>query len=168
MISTPVWPHIAILLFVTLQRLIELPMARANTKRLIAAGGREVAPGHYPFIVALHFAWLGSLWLVAPGWPISIPFLILFALIEVGRVWVLRTLGSRWTTRIIILPGEKLVAHGPYKFVNHPNYWVVAAEVAVLPLVFGQWQIALIFSVLNAVLLYVRIKAENEALESLR
>ena len=102
--------------------------------------------------------------MVAPGWPISIPFLILFVAIEAGRVWVLRTLGQRWTTRIIIMPGEKLVAHGPYRFVNHPNYWVVAAEVAVLPMVFGQWQIAVLFSALNAALLYVRIKAENEAL----
>ena len=161
---TPVWPHIAILVFVTLQRLVELPMARANTKRLIANGGHEVAPGHYPFIVAIHLAWLGSLWVVAPGWPISVPFLALFVAIEICRAWVLRTLRDRWTTRIIVMPGETLVTHGPYRFVNHPNYVVVAAEIAVLPMVFGQWQIALIFSILNAIAMWIRIKAENDAL----
>jgi methyltransferase len=85
-------------------------------------------------------------------------------MIELGRVWVLRTLGHRWTTRIIVVPGEKLVAAGPYRFVNHPNYLVVIGEIAVLPLVFGLWQVALIFSLLNAVALTVRVRAENKAL----
>ncbi len=157
-------PSIALLAFVTLQRLIELPIARANMKRLLAAGGYEVGAGHYLVLVALHASWLISLWWLAPGRPINLPFLALFALIEAGRVWVLRTLGRRWTTRIIVVPGETLVARGPYRFVNHPNYLVVAAEVAVLPLVFGLWQLALIFSLLNAAILAVRIHAENRAL----
>ena len=161
---TPLWPHIAILGFVTAQRLIELPVARANTARLLSLGGREVAPGHYPFIVAMHAAWLAALWVFALGQPINLPFLILFGLIELARVWVLRSLGTRWTTRIIIVPGEQLVARGPYRFISHPNYLVVIAELAVLPLVFGLWQIALIFSALNAAILTVRIRAENEAL----
>ncbi len=165
---TPLWPHIAILGFVTAQRLIELPVARANTARLLSLGGREVAPGHYPFIVAMHAAWLASLWVFALGQPINLAFLILFGLIELARVWVLRSLGNRWTTRIITVPGEQLVARGPYKFVSHPNYLVVIAELAVLPLVFGLWQIALIFSALNAAILTVRIRAENEALRSAR
>jgi len=164
---TELWPHIAILGFVTAQRLIELPIARANTARLLAAGGREVAPGHYPLIVALHAAWLASLWWFALGRPIAIPSLILFGLVEVARIWVLRTLGPRWTTRIIIVPGERLVARGPYRFVDHPNYLVVIAELLILPLVFGLWQIAVIFSLLNAVILTVRIRAENRALESI-
>jgi methyltransferase len=167
-VTAPLWPSIAILAFVTLQRLVELPLAAANTKRLLASGGREVAAGHYPLIVALHAAWLITLWLAALGRPITVSFLILFAVIELGRVWVLRTLGPRWTTRIIVVPGEKLVAAGPYRFVNHPNYLVVIAEIAVLPLVFGLWQIAIIFSVANAAMLSVRIRAENEALAAQR
>ena len=165
---TALWPHIAILGFVTAQRLIELPIARANTARLLAAGGREVAAGHYPLIVALHAAWLVSLWVFALGQPIHIPLLILFGFVELARIWVLRTLGSRWTTRIIVVPGEQLVARGPYRFVSHPNYLVVAAELLILPLVFGLWQIALLFTLLNATILTVRIRAENGALESAR
>ena len=163
-----IWPAVALLAFVTLQRLVELPIARANTARLLAAGGREVAPGHYPLIVALHLAWLATLWWLAPGLPLHFTFLGLFVLIEAARVWVLRTLGPRWTTRIIIVPGEKLVERGPYRFVDHPNYLVVAAEIAVLPMVFGLWQVALLFSLLNAAMLAVRIRAENAALESHR
>ena len=158
------WPSIALLAFVTLQRLIELPIAYANMKRLLAAGGYEVGAGHYPLLVAVHAAWLATLWWLAPGRPINLPFLALFVMIELGRVWVLRTLGHRWTTRIIVVPGEKLVAAGPYRFVNHPNYLVVIGEIAVLPLVFGLWQVALIFSLLNAVALTVRVRAENKAL----
>ena len=158
------WPGIALLAFVTLQRLVELPIARANTARLLAAGGHEVAPGHYPFIVALHASWLVALWWFAPGRPIDLTFLTLFGLAEIGRVWVLRTLGPRWTTRIIVVPGEQLVARGPYRFVDHPNYLVVVAEIALLPMVFGLWPIALIFSALNAAILAVRIRAENRAL----
>jgi len=161
---TELWPHIAILGFVTAQRLIELPIARANTARLLANGGREVAPGHYPYIVALHAAWLASLWVFALGRPINLAFLILFGLIELARVWVLRSLGPRWTTRIIVVPGEQLVARGPYRFVSHPNYAVVVAEIALLPMVFGLPWIAIIFSLLNLAILTVRIRAENEAL----
>lgn len=160
-----IWPSVALLAFVTLQRVAELPIARANTRRLLAQGGYEVGAGHYPLIVALHAAWLIALWWLAPGNPIDIPFLLLFLLIEAGRVWVLRTLGPRWTTRIIIVPGEKLVATGPYRFVSHPNYLVVIGEIAVLPLVFGLWEVALIFSVLNSAILAVRIRAENRALD---
>ena len=159
-----IWPSVALLALVTLQRLIELPIARANSRRLLAAGGHEVGAGHYPLIVALHASWLLTLWWLAPGRPIDFRFLALFLLIEAGRIWVLRTLGQRWTTRIIVMPEETLVARGPYRFVNHPNYLVVVGEIAVLPLVFGLWQVALIFSLLNAAILTVRIRAENRAL----
>ncbi len=158
------WPSIALLAFVTLQRLVELPIARANTKRLLAAGGYEVGASHYPLIVALHASWLVTLWWLAPGLPINLPFLALFILIEAGRFWVLWTLGRRWTTRIIVVTGETLVAQGPYRYIDHPNYWVVAGEIAVLPLVFGLWEPAVIFSALNAAVLAVRILAENRAL----
>ena len=155
---------VLILALVTFQRLAELPWARANTKRLLAAGGQEVAAGHYPLIVVLHAAWLGCLWWLAPGRPVSLPLLALFGLVELGRLWVLATLGRRWTTRIIVVPGEALVRRGPYRLVDHPNYLVVAAEIALLPLVFGLWQVALTFSLLNAAVLWVRIRAENWAL----
>ena len=159
-----IWPHVAILALVTLQRLAELRISSANTRALLAKGGREVAASHYPLIVAVHVAWLASLWLIAPGRPISLPLLALFAAIEASRVWVLRTLGPRWTTRIIVVPGERLVTGGPYRFVRHPNYVVVAAEIAVLPLVFGLWQVAVVFTVLNLMVMMVRIRAEDEAL----
>jgi methyltransferase len=163
-----IWPAIAILGFVTLQRLVEVPLARRNTANLLAKGGHEVAAGHYPLIVALHAAWLATLWWLAPGRPIHLPFLALFALLELGRIWVLRTLGPRWTTRIIVVPGEQLVTRGPYRFVNHPNYLIVIGEIAVLPLVFGLVEVALLFTILNAILLTIRIRAEEKALESLR
>ena len=161
---TPLWPHIAILGFVTLQRLTELPIAQANTRRLLATGGHEVAPGHYPLLVALHASWLITLWLLALGRPIVVPMLVLFALLQMLRIWTLRTLGPRWTTRIIVVPGEKLVARGPYRLVDHPNYVVVVGEIAVLPLVFGLVWVALAFTLLNAAMLWVRIRAENAAL----
>ena len=163
-ITTPMWPGIALLAFVTFQRLSELPVARRNTARLLAAGAHEVAPGHYPFVVALHATWLATLWWLAPPHPIQLPFLALFFIVQLGRIWTLRTLGTRWTTRIIIMPGEQLVARGPYKYLNHPNYAVVIAELALLPLVFGLWQVALIFTILNAIVLTIRIRAENLAL----
>jgi methyltransferase len=155
---------IVILGLVTLERIAELWLARSNTQRLLAEGAREHAPGHYPPIVAVHAAWLASLWWLALARPIDGFWLALFVLIEIGRIWVLVSLGKRWTTRIVVLPDAPLVRCGPYRFVNHPNYVVVVAEIAVLPLVFGLWEISLLFSVLNAVLLTLRIRAENRAL----
>ena len=158
------WPAIAVLGFVTFQRLSELPVAQANTRRLLAAGALEVAPGHYPLIVAVHALWLAALWLQALGRPIHLGFLALFVVLQGLRVWTLRTLGARWTTRIIVVPGEQLVASGPYKYVSHPNYLVVIGEIAVLPLVFGLWPTAVLFSVLNAIVLVIRVRAEGRAL----
>lgn len=157
---------VGILAFVSLERLAELFLARANTRRLLARGAREHGAGHYPLIVALHAAWLLTLWATA-SWRAVDPFwLALFVLLLFARFWILATLGSRWTTRIIVLPGEPLVKSGPYRFLSHPNYWVVIGEIAVLPLVFGLPWVALIFTILNAVLLYVRIREENRALRS--
>jgi methyltransferase len=160
--------NLVILALVSLSRLVELPIARANTKRLLAAGGYEVAPGHYLLIVALHVAWLAALWWLAPGRSVNLPLLALFGLVELARIWVLQTLGRRWTTRIIVVPGEQLVARGPYRFIDHPNYAVVVAEIALLPLVFGLWPVALVFSALNAAVLAVRIHSENRALSACR
>ena len=153
-----------ILLLVTLQRVGELWLSRRNTRRLLADGAREHAPGHYPLIVAVHVLWLGALWWLAPLRPIDGFWLGMFVLVEIARVWVLASLGPRWTTRIIVLPEAPLVRRGPYRFFNHPNYLVVVAEIAVLPLVFGLWPVALAFTVLNAAVLAIRIRAENQAL----
>ena len=156
--------NLVILAFVTLERLTELLYARRNTRRLLERGAREHGAGHYPLIVAVHALWLATLWWLAPTRAVDLFWLALFILVELMRAWVLSTLGPRWTTRIIALPNEPLVTGGPYRFVNHPNYWVVIAEIAVLPLVFGLWKVALIFTLLNAAVLTIRIRAENEAL----
>ncbi|MBA3677430.1 MAG: hypothetical protein H0W74_08520 [Sphingosinicella sp.] len=153
-----------ILALVTLQRLAELIVARRNTRRLLALGAYEAGAVHYPLIVMMHFLWLASLWWLAPGQPIYWPLISLFLLLQLGRLWVLATLGQRWTTRIIILPGAPLVRKGPFRFLRHPNYAVVIAEIAVLPLAFGLWELALIFSLANAAMLAVRIGAEEKAL----
>ena len=168
MTGTPFWIGIAILGFVTVQRLVELRLAERNSKRLLAQGAKEHAAGHYPFLVALHMAWLAALWWWAPGRPVDLALLLLFAALQVGRVWVIATLGRRWTTRIIVLPGAPLVRSGPYRYLSHPNYWIVTAEIAVLPLVFGLVEIAVVFSILNLAVLAVRIPQENKALENLR
>jgi methyltransferase len=155
---------VAVLALVTLQRLGELVYSRYNTRRLLASGGREHGAGHYPLIVMVHAAWLATLWWLAPGEDLRWVPLGLFMLLQVARLWVLASLGERWTTRIIVLPGAPLVARGPYRFVRHPNYLIVAGEIALLPLAFGLWQAALVFSLANAAVLAVRIRAENCAL----
>ncbi|MBB4505796.1 isoprenylcysteine carboxyl methyltransferase family protein [Rhizobium johnstonii] len=160
------WPSIALLAFVTLQRLAELVLARRNTAGLLARGAREVAPEHYPVMVALHASWIIGLWLTAPGRPVALFWFLVFMGLQVLRLWVLATLKGRWTTRIIVLPGASLVRSGPYRFLRHPNYAIVVGEIAALPLAFGLPFYAIVFSLLNALILYVRVKAENAALKS--
>lgn len=151
---------------VVLQRLAELILARRNTQRLRAAGGIEAGARHYPLFVLLHGAWLAVLAVIA--WrdtpPLNWIWVSVFLLLQVGRLWVITTLGVRWTTRVIVLPGTPRVRHGPYRFHTHPNYAIVAAEIAVLPLAFGAWLVALVFSLLNGALLVHRIRVENRAL----
>ena len=153
-----------ILVLVTLQRSAELLYARRNTRRLMARGAVELSPDHYPLMIALHGGWLVSLWLFGPDQPVDTFALSVYLVLQVFRGWVFWTLGSRWTTRIIVVPGEHLVSAGPYRFLSHPNYAVVTAEIAVLPLVFDLPWIAAIFTVLNAAVLTIRIRAENRAL----
>jgi methyltransferase len=162
------WAAVAILGYVTLERLVELAFAGRNTKRLLAKGAREHAAGHYPFIVAVHALWLVTLWFLARDREPDIFWLAIYVLLQVARLWVLATLGPRWTTRIIVLPGEDLVKEGPYRFLNHPNYWVVIGEIAVLPLVFGLPWVALVFTILNVAVLIVRVREENRALRPSR
>ncbi|THD56167.1 isoprenylcysteine carboxylmethyltransferase family protein [Phenylobacterium sp.] len=156
---------LVILGLVTLQRLGELVVARRNTARLLADGGAERGAEHYPLMVTLHAAWLIGLWVLAWDRPVSPAWLGAYLALEVLRVWVLASIGRRWTTRIIVVPGETLVRKGPYRFLPHPNYAVVVGEIAVLPLVFGLGVYALVFSLLNASMLWVRIRAESAALK---
>jgi methyltransferase len=156
---------IAVLALVTAQRLGELVIANRNTRRLLAAGGVEHGAGHYPLIVALHATWLIGLWLLAWNRPVSLAWLCVYVVLQAGRAWVLASMGARWTTRIITVPGETLVRKGPYRFIPHPNYAVVVGEILVLPLVFGLRAYALVFSALNAAVLWVRIRAERRALD---
>lgn len=155
---------IVILALVTLQRLGELWLSNRNTKRLLARGAHEVGAKHYPLIVAVHALWLATLWWLAPSRPVNWFWLAIFVLLQLARVWVIATLGPRWTTRIVVLSGAPLVRSGPYRFLNHPNYVVVTAEIAVLPIVFGFWDVALVFSFFNASVLALRITDENRAL----
>ena len=158
-------PYVLVAL-VVLQRLWELSRANANTKALLARGAVELAPRHYPLIVGLHAAWLVAiLWRMPAAAAINWPLLAVFVVLQGLRLWVLFTLGPYWTTRIITLPGAPLVRKGPYRFVRHPNYLVVAGEIAVLPLVFGEVWVAVIFSLLNAALLAWRIRQEEAALK---
>jgi methyltransferase len=157
-----------ILALVTLQRAGELVISRTNTRQLLARGAVEVAPGHYPAVVAVHAAWLLSLWVFGHDQPVNPVALAVYLALQGFRIWVLRTLGSRWTTRIIILPEQPLVSAGPYRWLSHPNYAVVTGEIAVLPLAFDLPLLAAIFTVLNAAVLAIRIRAENRALAASR
>ena len=112
----------------------------------------------------MHAAWLAGLWLLAWNRPVNLWWLGLFVLFQAGRLWVLASLGPRWTTRIIILPGAPLVRRGPYRVFSHPNYMVVAGEILTLPLAFGLVVFGLVFSVLNAAVLFIRIRTEQIAL----
>lgn len=158
----------AFIAFLTVQRLAELVLARRNTARLLARGAVEYGARHYPLIVILHAAWLASIALSGWDQPVRPGWLVLFVLLQAARFWVLASLGERWTTRIIIMPDAPLVARGPYRLMAHPNYAVVVAEIAVAPMVLGLWQIALLFSLLNAAVLTIRLRAENRALAGLR
>jgi methyltransferase len=155
---------ILLLGLVTVQRLSELVVARRNTRRLLADGGVERGASHYPLMVALHATWLAGLWWLAWDRPANLAWVGVYAVLEVLRLWVLVSIGRRWTTRIIVVPGETLVRKGPYRFISHPNYAVVAAEIAVLPLVFGLVEFAVVFSLFNAAMLWLRIRTEGAAL----
>ena len=153
------------LTLVALQRLIELVRARSNTARLRRRGAVEADAGAYPFYVLLHASWLTSLAIFVPAaTPPDWLLLGVFALLQLGRIWVIASLGGYWTTRIITLPDAPLVRTGPYRYFRHPNYLLVVAEIAVLPLAFGAVAIGATFSALNAVLIGRRIRIEDRVL----
>lgn len=155
---------VAIVALVTLQRLLELAWSRANAARMLVAGGVEAGQGHYRPLIGVHVAWLAGLWWLAPGRPVAAGWLAAYLVLQAARAWVLWTLGRRWTTRVIVLPDAELIRSGPYRWLSHPNYVVLAGEVAVLPLVFGLWGYALAFSALNAAMMMVRIRGEMAVL----
>jgi methyltransferase len=152
-----------ILLLVTLQRLSEVIIAQRNTKALLQQGGREHGAGHYPVMVALHSSWLAALWYFGWNAQVIVPLVIAYIALQGFRLWILGTLGRRWTTRIITVPGEQPVTGGPFKFMRHPNYALVLLEVPLLPLALGLPLIALVFGLLNIAMLAWRIRAENHA-----
>ncbi len=155
-----------ILALVTLQRISELVLSRHNTAKLVARGAIEIGAGHYPLVVVVHAAWLIALWVWGRDQDVNLVALALFVGLQGVRLWILATLGPRWTTRIIVLPGEPLVASGPYKYFSHPNYAVVGAEIALLPLALHLPWLAVLFTALNAAVLVIRIRVEARALSA--
>jgi methyltransferase len=155
-----------ILALVTLQRLGELALARHNTARLRARGAIEIGARHYPLLVLMHTAWLAALWVWGRDQNVDLVALSAFIVMQGLRLWVLVTLGERWTTRIMVLPGAPLVNSGPYRYLSHPNYAVVAAEIALLPLALHLPWLALVLTILNAAVLTIRIRAEQRALSA--
>jgi methyltransferase len=162
------WTNLTILTLVVVQRLAELFIAHRNTKRLLDNGGVEVSSGHYPLIVAFHAVWLAGLWYLVWGHEVMWPWAFAYLVLQAARGWIIAALGSRWTTRIIVVPGEALNTSGPYKYFRHPNYMIVAAEIFILPLVFGLWFYAVVMGCINLGLLFWRIREEEAALKPLR
>ena len=158
---------LALLLALTAQRGLELAIARRNTKRLLESGAYEAGADHYPTMVALHATWLGTLWIFGRKRRVVLPFAALFAVLQIGRVWVLATLGGRWTTRIIVTPGRPPITGGPFRFVRHPNYGVVALELPCVGLALGMPWHAALFGALNLAMLRHRIRVENAAYATL-
>lgn len=155
----------AVLAVLTTQRLFELVYAQRNTKRLLARGAVEHGQAHYPVMVGIHASFLLALWLsTPPDAPMLWPLLIVFALLQIARLWVLATLGPYWTTRIISSPDFPRISRGPYRLVRHPNYWVVTLEILTIPLIFRHVGIAAVWTLLNLGILFVRIRTENIAL----
>lgn len=160
--------------FVILQRLLEVAYARSNERLMKQQGAIEAGAGHYKWIVLLHVLFFVSLIVEVEirepsyesGW---LFFLAVFIVAQVLRVWALASLGRFWNTKILVLPGATKVKSGPYRWIPHPNYVVVALEIASLPLIFGAWRTAIVFSIANALLLLlVRIPAEEKALRELK
>jgi methyltransferase len=160
-------PALLFIAFVVMQRLGELLLARRNTAVLMARGAREIGADHYPLMVGMHTGWL--LAIAGFGWqaPVSATWLFAYAVLQALRVWILASLGSRWTTRIIIID-EPLVVRGPYRFLSHPNYMLVVAEMVVVPMVLGLVWVAALFTVLNAAILALRISVEQRGLDANR
>ncbi len=158
-----------VLVLVVIQRLFELSLADRNTRRLKASGAQEFGARHYPLFILLHSSWISAIALLTPWDAVPEAWLLgLYLILQIARVWIIVTLGPFWTTRIISLPGAPLIRTGPYRFIRHPNYWVASAEIAILPLAFGEIGVAVAFSVLNAGLIAWRVRIETRALSGRR
>lgn len=152
-------------LLVGIQRLCELWLSRRNANRLIAEGGREIGTGHFPILVAIHAGWLAAIaFLVPADAPVYWPVIAAYLVVQAGRYWVVATLGRHWTFKVIDTPTAPLVRGGPYRWCKHPNYVVVVLEVALLPLAFGAWEIAALFSAANLAVLAWRLRGENASI----
>jgi methyltransferase len=167
--SGPLILYLALLAAVAAERVAELRLSRRNAGRALARGGSEHGRGHDPAMVAMHALLLVSCAAEALAFPARPPAVALLALAgllaaQALRWWVIVTLGERWSTRVVVVPGAAPVVGGPYRHLRHPNYLAVAVEVACLPLVWGCWRTALAFSLANAAVLVVRIRAEERAL----
>lgn len=162
--------YCALLALVCGERLVELGLSRRNLRRALARGGLEVGQGHFRVMAALHLAFLAACAAETVGlhrpfaWALAAPMLALAVAAQLLRYWAISTLGERWNTRIVIVPGAPPVVGGPYRYVRHPNYVAVVIELFALPLIHGAWWTAVVFSVANAALLTVRIRAEEQAL----
>jgi methyltransferase len=157
------WAH-AVIALVAAERIAELLLARRNTRALLARGGVETGARHYPLFVILHGGWLAAMFALMPADPeANWTLLAAFALLQAARLWVIASLGPYWTTRVIVVPGTAPVATGPYRWLRHPNYLIVALEIPVLPLALGLPSVALVFGLLNAGLLIHRIRVEDRA-----
>ncbi|WP_245890015.1 isoprenylcysteine carboxyl methyltransferase family protein [Rummeliibacillus pycnus] len=162
---------IFIFTIICIQRVIELRIARANEHFMKERGAIEFGQSHYPFIVLLHVAFLCSLFIEYYVKDLSLNrfwiFLLGFFLaLQIGRVWVIKSLGHFWNTKIIVLPNASLVKKGPYRWIPHPNYLIVALEIVVIPLTFQAYYTAIIFSILNLVMMLIRISIEEAALKN--
>lgn len=158
-------PVAVVVSLVAAQRLAELAWGARNLRRLRSRGAVEHGKNHYPLIVTLHILWLGALLLLVP--PATRPDALLigaYVVLQAVRVWAIASLGPYWTTRVVTVPDAPLVDRGPYRFLRHPIYAVVAAEIALLPLAFGAWRIAVAFSLANLALLAWRIAIEERAI----
>jgi methyltransferase len=165
-LAVPAWLPWTLFVLVAAQRGLELVLSRRNTARLLAQGAREVGRGHYPLLIGLHVLWLVAIvvWMWVHPPVLNVAWTGMYVLLQAARLWTMVSLGPYWTTRIITLPGAPLVRRGPYRFLHHPNYVIVVLEVAALPLAFGAWPVAALFSPFNAIVLGIRVRAENAVL----
>ncbi|MBK8554154.1 MAG: hypothetical protein IPL53_25150 [Ignavibacteria bacterium] len=160
-----------VIVIVILQRLFELVIAKRNEKWLLEQGAVEYGKEHYRFIVLLHTLFFISM-IAEYNFRerdiefnvINYLFLVFFVFLQIMRVWVLRSLGKYWNTKILRIPDSGLIKTGPYRYFKHPNYIIVVCEIFVIPMIFDLYYTAIVFSVLNAIMLSVRIRSENEAL----
>lgn len=157
-----------LLIALTLQRVSELVIAKRNTKTLLARGAYELGASQYPILIAFHLVWLASLLLLGWGQQVNVAFVVIALVLQLGRLWVQRTLGERWTTRIIILPRVKPVRSGPYRFFRHPNAAIVALELPCLSLALGLPWHAIVFGVVNIGVTIWRARIEDAGLAAVR